>query len=95
MRVWGIVQSKRDCDKNAGAWKYVGGILKNLFLLVRSGVVLVKLFVEQLWQINLKFLIFSGEIPVGNERRSRWMSVCAVMLALDFYIFGIFEVHNR
>lgn len=46
MRVWGIVQSKRDCDKNAGAWKYVGGILKNLFLLVRSGRVHVKVFVE-------------------------------------------------
>lgn len=55
----------------------------------------MKLFVEQLWQVNFKFVIFSGEIPVGNERRSRWMSVCAVMLALDFYIFGIFEVHNR
>lgn len=83
---WGTVQSKRDCDKNdAGAWKYVGGILKNLFLLVRSGPVLVKLFVERLWQVKSQICNFSLEkIPVRSERGSRWMSVYAVMLALDF-----------
>lgn len=37
MRGWVIVQSKGDCDKDAGAWKFVRGIPKSLFLLGAFG----------------------------------------------------------